>query len=57
MLISLSLSPLEELDSRTIMKRPSSGVVQKNADQSECNTIVMIFIGSVLFLALMDSVK
>lgn len=36
-------------------------VTYKNAEpkkeQSECNTLVMIFIGSVLFLALMDSVN
>jgi hypothetical protein len=56
-MLSLSLSPLEETE-RTIMKRPSSIVTQKTTtEQSECNTIVMIFIGSVLFLALMDSVK
>ena len=54
-MLSLSLAPLEELDTRSIMKRPSSVVVQEQ--KSECNTIVMIFIGSVLFLALMDSVK
>jgi hypothetical protein len=36
-------------------------VPQKNTapkkEQSECNTIVMIFIGSVLFLALMDTMN
>lgn len=35
-------------------------VSYKNAvpkkEQSECNTLVMIFVGSVLFLALMDSI-
>jgi hypothetical protein len=36
-------------------------VPQKNTtpkkEQSECNTLVMIFIGSVLFLALMDTMN
>ncbi len=56
-MLSLSLAPLEELETRSIMKKPSSVVQVQNSGQSECNTIVMIFIGSVLFLALMDSVK
>lgn len=55
-MLSLSLAPLEELETRSIIKKPTSVAYQKN-EQSECNTIVMIFIGSVLFLALMDSVK
>jgi hypothetical protein len=54
-MLSLSLAPLEELENRTIMKKPQTVVQSK--PQSECNTVVMIFIGSVLFLALMDSVK
>lgn len=53
----LSLAPLEEIETRSIMKKPSSVVQTQKNGQSECNTIVMIFIGSVLFLALMDSVK
>ena len=55
MLMNLSISPLEELETRVIVKKPST-VEQKN-EPSECNTVVMIFIGSVLFLALMDSMK
>lgn len=55
-MLTLTLSPLEELETRTIMKKPSYVTAEKK-EPSECNTIVMIFIGSVLFLALMDSVK
>lgn len=55
MLTTLSLSPLEDLETRIVTKKPNS--VQKTTEQSECNTVVMIFIGSVLFLALIDSIK
>ena len=54
-MLSLSLSPIDELETRVIAKRPKE--IEKTTEQSECNTIVMIFIGSVLFLALMDSIK
>lgn len=54
-MLSLSLAPLDELETRVITKKPNT-VEQKN-EPSECNTVVMIFIGSVLFLALMDSMK
>lgn len=56
-MLSLSLAPLEELETRSIVKKPTSVTSTQKNEQSECNTIVMIFIGSVLFLALMDSVK
>lgn len=52
MLTTLSLAPLDE----PVVIVPKNKVVPKN-ESTECNTIVMIFIGSVLFLALMDSMK
>ena len=54
-MLTLSISPLEDLETRVIVKKPST--VEKKNEPSECNTVVMIFIGSVLFLALMDSMK
>ena len=51
----ISYALLEDFDNE------SRVVLQKNAvpkkEQSECNTLVMMFIGSVLFLALMDSMS
>ncbi len=35
---------------------PAKNTAQKN-QTTECNTLVMIFIGSVLFLALLDTTK
>lgn len=54
-MLTLSIAPLEDLETRVITKRPKE--VQKVSEQSECNTVVMIFIGGVLFLALLDSIK
>lgn len=53
--MTISYAPLEDYENEYKL------VPRKNAEpkkeQSECNTLVMIFIGSVLFLALMDSVS
>lgn len=53
MLKTLNLAPLDE----PVIMVPKNKIVPKNETTTECNTIVMIFIGSVLFLALMDSMK
>jgi hypothetical protein len=50
---SLNYAPLEEVI--PVQKRAEQVVPKK--ENTECNMVVMIFIGSVLFLALMDSVK
>ena len=51
----ISYAPLEDYENEYKL------VPRKNAEpkkeQSECNTLVMIFIGRVLFLALMDYVS
>lgn len=53
MLTPLNFALIED---DTIITASKNKVVPKN-ENTECNTIVMIFIGSVLFLALMDSMK
>lgn len=50
----ISYAPLEEFEEHKLVPYKN---VQPKRDNSECNTLVMIFIGSVLFLALMDSMK
>ena len=45
---------LEDFDEPKLVKYKNA---EPKKEQSECNTLVMIFIGSVLFLALMDSVN
>lgn len=52
---SLNYAPLEELIPVQVQKRAEQVVPKK--ENTECNMVVMIFIGSILFLALMDSVK
>lgn len=57
---SLNLAPLvdEEKSVHVLQQKNKNSVVSKTPpEQTECNTVVMIFIASVLFLALMDSVK
>lgn len=51
----ISYAMLEEFDNE-IRVLPQKNAIPKK-EQSECNTLVMIFIGSVLFLALMDSMN
>ena len=48
----INYAPIE--DEPVFLKKPLQE--QKNTNESECNTFVMIFIGGVLLLALMDSV-
>jgi hypothetical protein len=50
----ISYAILEDFDEPKLV--PYKNVAPKK-EQSECNTLVMIFVGSVLFLALMDSVN
>lgn len=51
----ISYAPLDDLvDEYRLVPRKNT---QVKKEQSECNTLVMIFIGSVLFLALMDSMS
>jgi hypothetical protein len=47
----IAYAPLEEIETRIVQYKNT----EPKKEQSECNTLVMIFIGSVLFLALMDS--
>jgi hypothetical protein len=49
----ISYAPLEEVEMVVTTKKN----IKATPEQSECNTLVMIFIGSVLFLALMDSMS
>ena len=53
---SLNYASLEEVAPRVVVQKRADQVVPKK-ENTECNMVVMIFIGSVLFLALMDSVK
>lgn len=52
---------LDELEDPFVTAKKKQVQQQQKQEQvvgsTECNTVVMIFIGSVLFLALMDSVK
>lgn len=52
---SLNYASLDEFEIVPMIQTKKQ-VVPKT-EQSECNVVVMIFIGSVLFLALMDSIK
>jgi hypothetical protein len=51
----ISYAPLDEVEIVTVPRKNVSS--KPGPEQSECNTLVMIFIGSVLFLALMDSMS
>ena len=50
----ISYAALEDFEEVKLVQKKNTVPVK---EQSECNTLVMIFIGSVLFLALMDSVN
>lgn len=53
--MTISYAPLEDQENEyRLVPRKNA---QPKKEQSECNTLVMIFIGSVLFLALMDSMS
>lgn len=51
----ISYAPLEDPENEYKLVPQKNAVPKK--EQSECNTLVMMFIGSVLFLALMDSMS
>ena len=49
----ISYAPLEE----DPIMLPKKVTENKQPQQSECNTVVMVFIGGVILLALMDTVR
>lgn len=49
----ISYAPLED---EPIML-PKRNTELKQPQQSECNTVVMVFIGGVILLALMDTIR
>jgi hypothetical protein len=53
--MTISYAPLEDPENEyRLVPRKNT---EPKKEQSECNTLVMIFVGSVLFLALMDSMS